>query len=260
MSYWIDSHCHMNDKIYYENFDEYMIKAQKNNVLISNLVCLNKKDLERNFELHEKYPQLDISFGYFPEDCEMISQDDLNYLEEAIANDQRIKMLGEIGLDYHYGKENKEKQIELFIKQIKIANKFNKTIMIHTRDASEDTYNILKEYAQTKVLMHCFSESTEMMERYLKLGYYISFSGIVTFKNAINPQKNVLNCPVERILTETDCPYLTPVPFRGKTNETSYVCYIGEYIAQLKNISIDYLQQNIIRNYKYLTGVIDEKD
>ena len=90
MSYWIDSHCHMNDDIYYENFDEYMIKAQKNNVLISNLVCLNKKDLERSFELHEKYPQLDISFGYFPEDCEAIGQQDLIYLEKIIGDDNRI--------------------------------------------------------------------------------------------------------------------------------------------------------------------------
>ncbi len=255
MSYWIDSHCHMNDKIFYEDFDTYMQRAQENNVLISNLVCLNKQDLQVSYLLKERYPNLDISFGYFPEDCLEISEADLNYLEEIIASDERIKFLGEIGLDYHYGKENKEKQIELFIKQIEIANKYNKTIMIHTRDASEDTYNILEKYAKTKVLMHCFSESTEMLQRYLKLGYFISFSGVITFKNAQTPKENVLQCPLNRILTETDCPYLTPIPFRGKTNETSFVRYTGEYMAQLKGVSVEQLQQQIIENYAYLTGV-----
>lgn len=257
MSYWIDSHCHMNDKRFLENFDEYMLRAKENNVLRSNVVCLNKQELETSFALKENYPNLDISFGYFPSDCDYISQKDLDYLEQKIANDDRIKMLGEIGLEYHYGKENKDKQIELFIKQIKIANKYNKTIMIHTRDASKDTYDILKEYAKTKVMMHCFSESNEMMKRYLELGYYISFSGTVTFKNAATPKENALNCPLEKILTETDCPYMTPVPFRGQTNETAFVKYTGEYIAQLKGVSVIDLQEHVINNYNYLIG---EKD
>ncbi|MDO4378469.1 MAG: TatD family hydrolase [Erysipelotrichia bacterium] len=255
MSYWIDSHCHMNDKIFYDDFDGYMQRAQENNVLVSNLVCLNKQDLQLSYLLKEKYPRLDISFGYFPEDCLKVSAEDLNYLEKIISEDKRVKFLGEIGLDYHYGKENKEKQIELFIRQIEIANKYNKTIMIHTRDASEDTYNILEKYAKTKVLMHCFSESTEMLRRYLKLGYFISFSGVITFKNAQTPKENVLQCPLDRILTETDCPYLTPVPFRGKTNETSFVRYTGEYMAQLKGVNVEQLQQQIIENYAYLTDV-----
>jgi TatD DNase family protein len=252
--YWIDSHCHMNDKRFLENFDEYMLRAKENNVLRSNLVCLNKEDLETSFALKERYPNLDISFGYFPQDCEWVSQKDLDYLEEKIASAKRIKMLGEIGLEYHYGKETREKQIGLFIKQIQIANKYDKTIMIHTREASEDTYAILKEYAKTKVLMHCFSESTQMMERFLKLGYYISFSGTVTFKNAVTPKENATVCPLDRILTETDCPYMAPTPHRGETNETAFVRFIGEYIASLKGISEQELQQHVINNYEYLIG------
>ena len=252
--YWIDSHCHMNDKRFLENFDEYMLRAKENNALRSNLVCLNKEDLETSFALKERYSNLDISFGYFPQDCEWVSQKDLDYLEEKIANDERIKMLGEIGLEYHYGKETSEKQIELFIKQIQIANKYDKTIMIHTREASEDTYAILKEYAKTKVLMHCFSESTQMMERFLKLGYYISFSGTVTFKNAVTPKENATVCPLDRILTETDCPYMAPTPHRGETNETAFVRFTGEYIASLKGISEQELQQHVINNYEYLIG------
>lgn len=257
MSYWIDSHCHMNDKRFLENYDDYILRAKENNVLRSNVVCLNKQELETSFALKDKYPNLDISFGYFPSDCNWVTQKDLDYLEDKIASDDRIKMLGEIGLEYHYGKESKDKQIELFIKQIKIANKYNKTIMIHTRDASLDTYDILKQYAKTKVMMHCFSESNEMMKKYLDLGYYISFSGTVTFKNAVVPKGNALNCPLEKILTETDCPYMTPVPFRGQTNETAFVRYTGEYIAQLKGVSVQDLQEHVISNYKYLIG---EKD
>jgi TatD DNase family protein len=252
--YWIDSHCHMNDKRFLENFDEYMLRAKENNVLRSNLVCLNKEELETSFAMKERYSNLDISFGYFPQDCEWVSQKDLDYLEEKIANDERIKMLGEIGLEYHYGKETREKQIELFIKQIRIANKYDKTIMIHTREASEDTYAILKEYAKTKVLMHCFSESTQMMERFLKLGYYISFSGTVTFKNAVTPKENATICPLDRILTETDCPYMAPTPHRGETNETAFVRFTGEYIASLKGMSEQELQQHVINNYEYLIG------
>ncbi len=249
MSFWIDTHCHMTDELYTADFDRYMNNAKENNVGISNIICLNRNDFIRALEIQESYPSCDISFGYFPEDADHITEDDLAYLERAII-DGKIKGVGEIGLDYHYGKEFVHQQKALFIKQIALANKYGLPIMIHSRDASQDTFDILKKYAKTKVLMHCYSDSLEMMREYLKLGYYISFSGVVTFKNAKAPKENAMNCPLDRMMIETDCPYLTPVPFRGQTNETAYVRYTGEYIAQLREMNIEQLQLQLMKNYE----------
>lgn len=249
MSYWIDTHCHMTEDIYRQNFAQYMTNAKENNVLVSNLICLNKNDLQRALEIQKEYPSCDVSFGYFPEDANHITDDDLSFLEEVIK-EGKIKGVGEIGLDYHYGKEFVNEQKALLIKQIELANKYGLPIMIHSRDASQDTFDILKKYAKTKVLMHCYSDSLEMMREYLKLGFYISFSGVVTFKNAKSPKENALNCPLDRMMIETDCPYLTPAPFRGQTNETAYVRYTGEYIAQLRELSIGQLQVQLMKNYE----------
>ncbi|MBQ6655550.1 MAG: TatD family hydrolase [Erysipelotrichaceae bacterium] len=247
MSYWIDTHCHMNEEVYCEDFDGYMKLAGANNVRVSNIVCLNREDFEYTKQLKERYPNLDITFGYFPEDVHHLNDGDMDYLESVV---DEIIAVGEIGLDYYWNKEEKEKQKEMFICQIEVANRHNKPIMIHSRSAARDTYEILKQYARTKVIMHCFSESTEMMRQYLKLGYYISFPGVVTFKNAREPKENALECPLNRMMIETDCPYLTPVPFRGQRNQTAYVRYTGEYIAQLRGISVEELQDQLIRNYE----------
>lgn len=249
MSYWIDTHCHMTDDTYTAEFARYMQNAKDNNVLVSNIICLNRNDLERALEIKKQYPSCDISFGYFPEDADHITDEDLAYLEQVIQ-EGKIKGVGEIGLDYHYGKEFVEQQKALLIRQIEIANKYELPIMIHSREASQDTFNILKKYAKTKVLLHCYSDSLEMMREYLKLGYYISFSGVVTFKNAKSPKENALNCPLDKMMIETDCPYLTPVPFRGQTNETAYVKYTGEYIAKLRGISEENLQLQLMKNYE----------
>ena len=246
MGYWIDTHCHMNDEAYRQDFDLYMWQAQENSVLCSNVVCLNRADREYTRQLKERYPNLDITFGWFPEDVQHLNDQDMDYLESVI--DESIAV-GEIGLDYYWNKEEKEAQKQMFIRQIEIANRHGKPIMIHSRDAAQDTYDILKQHARTPVVMHCFSESTEMMREYLKLGYYISFAGTVTFKNARTPKENALECPLDRMMIETDCPYLTPVPFRGKMNQTAYVKYTGEYIAALRNISIEELQQQLALNY-----------
>ena len=246
MTFWIDAHCHMNEECYRENFDEYMARAKENNVQISNVVCLNKEDYLYSCQLKERYPQLDISFGYFPEDLHHDNAQDMAYLESVADS---LMCIGEIGLDYYYSREHKAQQQEMFIRQIRLANKAGKPIMIHSRSAAQDTYDILKEYAKTPVMMHCFSESHEMMQRYLKLGYYISIGGVVTFKNAQSVKLNAQTCPLDNLLTETDCPYLTPVPLRGRQNETAYVHYTGEYIAQLRGISEAELQQAVMNNY-----------
>ncbi|MBR0474425.1 MAG: TatD family hydrolase [Erysipelotrichaceae bacterium] len=247
--YWIDTHCHMNDETYRDNLDEYMQRAWDFGVHKNVFICMNRADLEYTFELQKKYPYIDIAYGYHPEDVDKISEDDLKYMEEIIR-DERIIAIGEIGLDYYWDKTYKQEQKQLFVRQIEMANKVSKPILIHSRSAAQDTYDILKQNAKTKVLMHCFGESAEMMREYLKLGYYIAFGGVVTFKNAKAPKENATNVPLDRLMLETDCPYMTPVPFRGKTNETAYVKYVGEFIAEIRNIPTDELQLQLMENYR----------
>lgn len=247
--YWIDTHCHINDEVYRADFDTYVARALQMRVFKSLVVCMNREDLLWTLDKKFQYEHLDVAFGYHPEDADKITERDLEYMKEAVKDD-RIVAIGEIGLDYYWDKTHAEKQKELFIRQLEIANEIGKPVLIHSRSAVQDTYDILKKYAKTKVLMHCFGESYEMMQEYLKLGYYIAFGGVVTFKNARNVQYNAQMCPLDRIMLETDCPYMTPVPYRGRQNETAFVRYVGEYIAQLKGISEEELQRNIIRNYR----------
>ena len=211
-TYWIDTHCHMNDETYRDNLDEYMQRAWDFNVHRNMFICMNRADLEETFRLKEKYPYIDIAFGYHPEDVDKITDEDMAYMEKIIRDE-------------------------------------SKPVLIHSRSAAQDTYDILKANARTKVLMHCFGESNEMMKEYLKLGYYIAFGGVVTFKNARVPKENAASVPLDRLMLETDCPYMTPVPFRGKTNETAYVRYVGEYIAELRNIDVEDLQKQLMENY-----------
>ncbi len=248
-SYWFDSHSHMNDDPFLEGFDEYISRALESNVRRINLICLNRAQLEYALKKKETYPFLDATFGYHPEDVDKVSEEDIRYLESVI-DDPRIIALGEIGLDYYWVSDNKEKQKELFIRQIEIANRANKPIVIHSRSAAQDSFDILKQYAGTKVLLHCFGESNEMMREYLRLGYYVSFTGVLTFKNSKNVQHNAATADIDRIMIETDCPYMTPVPLRGQQNESSYVRYVGEFLANLRQMSVEDLQRQLIANYE----------
>lgn len=258
MRYWIDSHCHLADDRYKENFDNYLQNAKEMGVKIINVICSSKEELMYILEKQKQYPNLDISFGYYPQDVQNISNKDLEFLVFALENYPQIKAVGEIGLDYYYTKEFADKQKELFIKQIEIANKHNKPIIIHSRSAAKDTYDTLKEYARTNVLMHCYSDSLEMMREYQKLGYFISFTGVVTFKNANKVKTNAINVDLDKIMIETDSPYLTPVPFRGKDNQPSYVKYVGEYIANLRDMEIETLQEHLMDNYQRYMGTTDD--
>ena len=254
MTYWIDTHCHMNDEIYRRDFSEYMKRALKMNVCRSLVVCMNREDLEWTFDIQKQFPHLDIAFGYHPEDAARITEKDLEYMREIIK-DPRIKVIGEIGLDYYWDKTFMEKQKSLFVRQIQLANEAGKPIQIHSRSAVGDTYDILKKHAETNVLLHCFGESGEMMREYLKLGCYIAFGGTVTFKNARVPRENAAAVPLNRLMIETDCPYMTPVPYRGQTNETAYASLVGEFVAELRGISAEELKVQLMDNYqRFLNG------
>ena len=250
MKMLIDTHCHISDEDY-ENKEE-IIKNMENNIMI--VSTASPKDIEEVVNLCETHKNIYGTIGIHPEFADTYKDEDLQKLEKYLAH-PKIVGIGEIGLDYHYTKENKEKQKELFIKQINLANKYQKTIVIHSRDAIEDTYNIIEKYKNKNIKcnMHCFSGSLEMAERFVKLGVKLGIGGVLTFKNEKKLKEIVHALDIHNFVLETDSPYLTPEPLRGQKNEPRNVKYVAAKISQLKGISyaktLEITTQTAIRQF-----------
>ncbi len=228
----IDSHCHLVNEDY--NIDEIIEKAKENDVKYLIVSGSERDDNKLNIKLLDKYDNIFLSAGYHPSMASSVTEDDYNFLEKCLMND-RVVAVGEIGLDYHYGKEDMEEQKELFRRQLDLAKKYNKPVVIHTRDAFLDTYNILREYNLSGVI-HCFSGSLEVAKQYLDLGYYLGIGGVVTFKNS--KLKDVIKeIGLGRVVFETDSPYLSPI--RGEKNEPGNVKLVCEFISDLLGLSFD---------------------
>ena len=230
---YIDTHCHLY-KEYYDDIDK-IIKESIDNGVTKFIVngCDMKSNIEA-IELSHKYREVYAAIGFHPTELDDFKEEDFNWLESKI-NDKKVVAIGEIGLDYHYDNTDKEKEIYVFRKQLDIAKKYNKPIIVHTRDAIGDTYNILKEY-NLRGSIHSYSGSVEMAREFIKLGYMLGIGGVVTFKNAKNIKGVVKNIPLEYIILETDSPYLTPEPFRGTKNNPKYIPIISRCISDIKNI------------------------
>ena len=228
----IDTHCHLSDEDY-ENLDE-IIKNMDGIMIASG--C-NDKTNKEVIELVKKYDNVYGTLGLHPEEVDNINEESFKYIEENIDN-KKIVAIGEIGLDYYWVSDNKEKQKEIFERQLKISSKYNKPIVVHSREAIQDTYDILKKY-KLKGSIHCFSSSLEMAKEFIKLGYKIGIGGTLTFKNSKKLQDIVENLDLKDILLETDSPYLSPEPFRGKKNKPSNVYYVAKKISDIKNINIE---------------------
>ena len=227
-----DSHCHLVNEDY--NIDEIIEKAKENDVKYLIVSGSERDDNKLNIKLLDKYDNIFLSAGYHPSMASSVTEDDYNFLEKCLMND-RVVAVGEIGLDYHYGKEDMEDQKELFRRQLDLAKKYNKPVVIHTRDAFLDTYNILREYNLSGVI-HCFSGSLEVAKQYLDLGYYLGIGGVVTFKNS--KLKDVIKeIGLGRVVFETDSPYLSPI--RGEKNEPGNVKLVCEFISDLLDLSFD---------------------
>ena len=246
----IDTHCHISNEDY-ENKEE-IIKNMENNIMI--VSTASPKDIEEVVNLCETHKNIYGTLGIHPEFADTYKDEDLQKLEKYLTH-PKIVGIGEIGLDYHYTKENKEKQKELFIKQINLANKYQKTIVIHSRDAIEDTYNIIEKYKNKNIKcnMHCFSGSLEMAERFVKLGVKLGIGGVLTFKNEKKLKEIVHALDIHNFVLETDSPYLTPEPLRGQKNEPRNVKYVAAKISQLKGISyaktLEITTQTAIRQF-----------
>ena len=246
----IDTHCHISNEDY--NNKEEIIKNMEDNIMI--VSTASPKDINEVIELCETHKNIYGTIGIHPEFADTYKNEDLKKIEKYL-NHPKIVGIGEIGLDYHYTKENKEKQKELFIKQIKLANKYKKTIVIHSRDAIEDTYNIIEKYKNKNIKcnMHCFSGSLEMAERFVKLGVKLGIGGVLTFKNEKKLKEIVHALDIHNFVLETDSPYLTPEPLRGQKNEPRNVKYVAAKISQLKGISyaktLEITTQTAIRQF-----------
>lgn len=249
---YIDSHVHLMDDSLLIQIDDVIKRAQENNIVKIMLIAMNIDEIELGIRLKAKYDIIDLTAGFHPQDAHLVSEDDFQKLEKIIKSG-KIKAIGEIGLDYYWDKSHEKVQVEVFKRQIDLALKYDLPISIHMRDATQDVYDIINSYPNgLKGVMHCYSGSVEMAKAFINKGFLISFAGILTFKNAKSNTEVAKALPIDKILTETDGPYLTPHPFRGKLNEPMYVKYVTDKLAEIKEIDIFTLQSQILENYKLL--------
>ena len=253
----IDTHSHLFDENFQRDLEDCIKRCKENNVHKVILVGFSHTTNLLAGEYAKKYQIFYPTAGLHPSEA---SKDFLNDLEELenFIREHKIYAIGECGLDYHYGKENIVEQKELFRGQVELSIKYQLPLIIHMRDATQDTYDILKEYkGRIQGVMHCYSGSLEMAKEFVKLGLYISLGGPVTFKNAKDSKLVASNINLDRLLIETDCPYLAPMPYRGTRNESSYVKYVAEEIARLRNISLAEIELATEENAKKLFKLED---
>ncbi len=250
---YFNTHTHLNSEELYYQRDVFIRHALENNVEYIVVAGYDIPSSQRALEIAKEYPNIYAIVGISPNDCLNTTDDDLKLIETLIQN-PCVVALGEIGLDYYWDDVPRDKQKEIFIKQVEIAKKYDKPIVIHARDAYEDTYNILKQ-ASHRGIMHCYSGSVQMAERFIKIGFEISLAGPVTFKNAKVPKDVASSIGIDHLMIETDCPYLAPHPFRGKLNEPANVVYIAQEIAKLKNMEIEDVARITTFNAKIMFGI-----
>ena len=244
----VDTHCHIFSE-YYSDIDEVIERAVSNNV---GMIIVNGCDMKSNKEVLKLVKKYDIVYGALgiqPEEINDFTEDNLMFIEEHI-NDEKILAVGEIGLDYHYDID-KDKQKELFKRQLEIAYRNRKPVIVHSRDCIQETYNILKE-SSVRGIMHCYSGSVEMAKEFNKIGFLLGIGGICTFKNANRIVEVIKNVDLEYIVLETDSPYLSPVPYRGKRNEPAYIPVILKKICEIKGLEYKEVEKVTTNNVFHL--------
>ena len=209
---------------------------------------------EKVLALAGKYPHVYAAIGVHPDEVGELNEDKIQHMKELCCN-KKVVAVGEIGLDYYWDNEPHEVQQKWFIRQLELAGEVKKPVIIHSREAAADTMYIMKNYAQGLGVIHCYSYSREMAEEYVKMGFYIGIGGVVTFKNAKKLKDVAAAIPIEKIVLETDCPYMAPEPYRGKRNQSSYIQYVAEKIAELKEMSPEEVIAVTEKNARDLYGI-----
>jgi TatD DNase family protein len=235
----VDSHCHLNFPDFKDDLDGVITRAREAGVGVMQTICTEMAEFDEVHAIAKRYPGIYCSVGVHPNDS---GQAEIARAEELIAKTSYPEVIGigETGLDYHYERTDREMQKKSFLEHIKAARETNLPLIVHTRDADEDTVGILtSEMAKGKFkgLIHCFTSSKYLAEEVIKLGFYISLSGIISFKNAQSIRDAIIDVPMDRLMVETDAPYLAPMPHRGKRNEPSFVIHTNRMLAQIKGIS-----------------------
>lgn len=248
-----DTHAHYDDEAFQDDL-EGLLSAFPEGGISGVVSCgVNEESSKKNIELAHKYGFIYAAVGYHGLNTEDLTD---NYLEaiKTLAQDEKVVAIGEIGLDYHYEKETKDLQIKIFREQIKLANELNLPVIVHDREAHEDTLNILKEL-KPKGVLHCFTGSVETAREILKLGMYIGLGGAVTFKNAVKPVEVAKIVPEDRLVLETDAPYMSPVPFRGKRCTSLLIPYTAQKIADVRSTDVQALLDATDRNARDLFNI-----
>lgn len=242
-----DTHAHYCDRAFDEDRYEILGSLQEKGVRYVTLASSSVEDTVENSKLSYRYDYIYCAAGVHPESVDSTPVNYLDIIADTVSGNPKVRAIGEIGLDYHYEGYDKEKQKELFCRQLELAHELKLPVIVHSRDAAEDTLDILKKY-RPRGVVHCFSGSAETASEIIKLGMYIGFTGVLTFKNAKKALKALEKVPMDRLLLETDCPYMAPVPFRGKRCDSSMIAYTAEKAAEIKGIGIQEMLDVTCRN------------
>ncbi len=251
----IDSHCHLDYPNLYENLEEVVKRAEFNKVNKLLTICTTLESFEKIKLIIEKYKNIYVTFGIHPHESKEYKNIDSKFILNLKKKYKKVIGIGETGLDFFYNYSDKKIQKKSFIEHIEAATQLNIPLIVHSRDAENDTYEILKsekKNSNLKILMHCFTGSQNFANKLLDLGCYISVSGIITFQNSIELANTVSFIPIENLLVETDSPYLSPHPLRGKSNEPSYIVHTINKLSQIKNISKEDVIAYTTNNFKKL--------
>lgn len=245
----VDSHCHLDFPDLSARLPEILQKMQDNEVGCAVCIGVNLEDYPRVLDLAENHPGLFATVGVHPEYTDVLEPTEAQLI--VLGGHSKVIAIGETGLDYYWHKDKPEWQRARFRTHIRAARHLNKPLVVHTRDSAVDTLQVMKDAGADAVggVMHCFTESWEIASQALDLGFYISFSGIVTFKNASVVKEVAQKCPLDRILVETDSPYLAPVPYRGKQNQPAYVRHVAEEIGRLRGVSLSAIAEATTDNF-----------
>ena len=250
----IDSHCHLDFKEFNEDFNDVLLNAKNNNISGIQTICTKINEFPQILDIAKKHSNIWCSVGTHPHNAESekhISQDTI----KKLCDNDKVIGIGETGLDYYYENSNKEDQINSFLKHIEVAKITSIPLIVHARDADDDIIEILtKEYNKSPFtgVIHCFTSSYKLAEAALSIGFYISFSGIITFKNADEIRNSCKKIPMERILVETDAPFLAPVPYRGKRNQPSYITETIKKVAEIKEHTVEEVTKTTTNNFFHL--------
>lgn len=250
-----ESHAHYDSGKFAEDREELLISMQENGIGTILNVGATWKSVKTVMELAEQYPFVYAALGLHPDEVGDLNEERFAILK-AECQKEKVVAIGEIGLDYYWDHESHELQKKWFLRQLELARELNLPVIIHSRDAAEDTMKMMKEHAAgLRGVIHCFSYSKEMAEEYVKMGFHIGVGGVVTFKNGKKLKEVVEVIPLERILLETDCPYLAPEPYRGKRNSSLYLPQIAQAIADIKGVTYEEVVTQTEQNAKLLFGV-----